>query len=152
MSATKAGPSQITPGKHRRVFYQDSAVIPLYTSSEGATRSAGFRSAFTATLRKVRSSDQVSKLRKSSSVDHLPLRAKRAMPSPPSPPASRKTFNFDFALPQPTVVDDELPPTFSTSNVISGGVRGRVYAESAVVKYCIRALWEALDGSNNHAK
>ncbi|TDL22765.1 hypothetical protein BD410DRAFT_788078 [Rickenella mellea] len=148
MSATKRGHSQITPGKHRHIFYRDSAVIPLYTASEPVSAPApprsGFRSAFAASLRRATSVETLSKL---ASPPEL-----RSHSSPTSPSPSPKTFNFDFELPRPEKPGEELPSTFSASNVVSGGVRGRVYSENASVNYCVHALWEAFDGSGTQAK
>lgn len=76
----------------------------------------------------------------------------KSEPSSPVPSATPKTFNFDFVLPTPDKIGEELPPTFYASNVVSGGVRGRVYAENADVKYRVLAVWEALDGSTTQAK
>ena len=138
MTVTKAGPSQITPGRHRHVFYRDSAVISLDTASE-PTHKHTFKSALNS-VRLARSLDRIShtdgprsksRPRKQASSAHL----------------KRKQFHFDFALPRSDVLGEELPQTFSSSNIVSAGVRGRVYAESADVRYCVEAVWEALDGT-----
>ncbi|KAH8113946.1 hypothetical protein DFH11DRAFT_1509678 [Phellopilus nigrolimitatus] len=128
MSATKAGPAQITPGKHRHVFYQDSVVIPLSTaSSSEPSKRPRLRSA-------------MNTIRRMSDTLHS------------SPPGSPKMFNFGFELPKALNASDELPSSFSSSNVVSSGVRGRVYSENADVRYKIRTLWEALDGSGSQAQ
>lgn len=176
MSATKAGPSQITPGKHRHVFYHDSAVIPLYVSSEPPSRPT-FRSAI-ATIRRVTSSERIVRpsIKKARSMEMGSLVGRRDLSIPskmpagsqteasrvswseasdtPSstPSAAPRTFNFAFELPEALHAGDELPPTFASSNVVSAGVRGRVYAENADIKYRVRALWEALDGSGSQAQ
>lgn len=164
MSATKAGPSQITPGKHRHVFYQDSAVIPLHTASEPPSRPT-FRSAIATFGRRARSGEHVLKKARSMEAGMLagtsgsnprsssPTATWSDASEPSSSPCSSpKIFNFEFELPKGGHRGDELPPTFSSSNVVSAGVRGRVYAENADVKYRIRAVWEALDGTNVQAQ
>ncbi|THH12127.1 hypothetical protein EW145_g194 [Phellinidium pouzarii] len=181
MSATKAGPTQITPGKYRHIFYKDSAVIPLSASPRTPTRSA-LRSAM-ATLRRVTSRERILRpsLKRARSVetglanshkhgqscsstssassnsssssgcqsDRTSVTWSEESDSPYSTSsASPRTFNFDFELCRPENTGDELPPTFSLSNVVSAGVRGRVYSENADVGYRVRALWESLDGNN----
>ncbi|KAI5121710.1 hypothetical protein M0805_002103 [Coniferiporia weirii] len=182
MSATKAGPTQITPGRHRHVFYQDSVVIPLSAAPERPARPT-LRNAM-ATLRRVASNERnrrpdLKRMRSIESDMSSGNRCDRSQSSSSSaasssscsspgyqsgcssatwseasdspyasPSSSPRTFNFDFKLPKAENMADELPPTFSSSNVVSAGVRGRVYAENADVKYKIRALWEALDGSS----
>ena len=159
MNASKPGPSQIHPGRHRHVFYQDCTVIPIYTTSEPPTRRP-FRSAFTATLRKATSTDIMRpvglkharsmemKSGKGSSVGSSNIPSSNIN----SPSASPKTFNFDFELPKSDQFGDEFPSSFSSSNVVSAGVRGRVYSENAEVKYRIKVSWEALDGSGSQAQ
>ena len=147
MSATKAGPSQITPGRHRHVFYRDQAVIPLYASTEPG-KGAALRSVITSRLRRTASKEHNHILSKAGSMDYM--KNNQSLMSLPS--AQPKVFNFDFQLPKSDITGDELPSTFSCSNVVSGGVRGRVYAENADVRYRVQATWEALDGSGLQAQ
>lgn len=158
----RAEPRQLTPGKHQHTFYQQSAVIPLYASSEPVRGRASMRSALK-TLRRIASAERMGDMRKSRSMDFrsdskqgsssasgssgVSVSSASSSSSPTSPASPLKTFNFDFELPQPDKPGDELPPTFSASNILSGGVRGRAYAENADVQYRVVALWESLDGS-----
>lgn len=176
MSATKAGPSQIMPGRHSHVFYRDEAIIPLYTSSEPARSHPVLRSAL-ATIRRTTSQERIPRPplpkvrsmefgfgrdRSSSSTSSLSSSCSSgssastvswtSASSADSATTAAKTFNFSFELPKAERAADELPPTFSSSNVVSAGVRGRVYAESADVRYHVRAVWEALDGSGAQAQ
>ncbi|KLO19399.1 hypothetical protein SCHPADRAFT_865315 [Schizopora paradoxa] len=175
MSATKAGPSQITPGRHTHVFYRDEAVIPLYVSSEPARSRPVLRSAL-ATIRRTasqerilrptlpkvrsmefgfgrdRSSSSASSSSSSCSSGSSSTVSWTSASSVDSSASAAKTFNFSFELPRSDRAGDELPPTFSSSNIVSAGVRGRVYAENADVRYRISAVWEALDGSGAQAR
>ncbi|KDQ58688.1 hypothetical protein JAAARDRAFT_176742 [Jaapia argillacea MUCL 33604] len=116
--------------KLRHVFFSSSTVIPLSASSEtGGSRSAlNIRDAFVATVRR---------------VERRP-----SLPSLTSTSGTR-SFSFGFQLPRSSRSGEELPPTFSFSALMEGGMRNRAFAENAEVSYRVTALWEANNGSGD---
>ncbi|EPQ52132.1 hypothetical protein GLOTRDRAFT_80307 [Gloeophyllum trabeum ATCC 11539] len=113
-------------GRQRHVFYSSSRVVPLSGALDSPRSALNIRDAFVATVRR--------------------------RPSLPTVGGSdMKVIPFNFELPSPTRPGEELPPTFSSSVLMEGGVRSRAQAENAEVSYRVVALWEAMDHSEDRS-
>ncbi|KAA1472559.1 hypothetical protein DENSPDRAFT_778464 [Dentipellis sp. KUC8613] len=127
---------QGTPApQYRHVFYSSS--INFASASETASPlSATLRGAISATVRR-----------------HDSRSGKSAIPRKGSLPtmgsAQKRAHSFTFDIPRGERPGEEMPPTFSSSSVSEGGVRGRAYAERAEVSYKIIAIWEPQDESES---
>lgn len=124
------------PGKRKHIFYNATTVIPVSAADANSRTSAFFREAFSGNIRK-----------RAGSITSLRNFNEDA---PPKEGPSR-CFPFTFDLPLGHQSGQELPPTFSTSTLISSGARGRAFAEKAEVNYKVTAVWEPSDGYENRA-
>ncbi|KZT23698.1 hypothetical protein NEOLEDRAFT_1069024 [Neolentinus lepideus HHB14362 ss-1] len=110
-------------GEQRHIFYSSSRTVPL--STQDSPRSAlNLREAIVATVRRRPS---------------LPTLGGTDM----------RIVPFSFDMPHSSTPGEELPPTFSASVLIEGGVRERALAENAEVSYRVVAVWEAMDRSED---
>ncbi|EIN08270.1 hypothetical protein PUNSTDRAFT_103055 [Punctularia strigosozonata HHB-11173 SS5] len=62
---------------------------------------------------------------------------------------SPRRENFAFDIPALMRPGEEMPPSFSLSKLMEGGIRGRASVEVVDVAYRVIALWESHDGSEN---
>jgi hypothetical protein len=138
----RGGPKQT----HRHVFHTESITPTTPTSTESSGSGGSPRSATVSSLRgalgAIRKRSNSSTSRTSGSSN-----SSGGSTSPGAPP----TYPFSFDIPTKNASGDEFPPTFYMSNVMEGGVRTRAVVEIAEVTYRLFALWEAEDGSDDHA-
>jgi hypothetical protein len=136
----RGGPSQT----HRHVFHSESVTptTPPPSETNGSPRSmASIRGAFGAIRKR---SGSISSLR---SGNITPGGGGGSSASSPTP----RSYPFSFEIPTKSPSGEEFPPTFYTANIMEGGIRARSVIETAEVTYRLLALWEAEDGSDDHA-
>lgn len=126
-SRTRPSSSSGPSGKRKHVFFSNSVTIPVSVSSENGSPRSVFREAFSPGKRR------------SSSASRVVARNPRSFP-------------FHFRLPRSKEADQRLPESFSSSSMITSGVRGRAFVEVADVSYKITALWEPTHEHENRAK
>jgi len=122
-------------GNSPHVFFSSTNVIPVGTSSDSMNpRTPAFiREAFLTHARKRPSISSMSSV-------------KDAIRD-----GSSRSFPFVFDMPLGRQAGQEMPPTFSTSTLVTTGTRGRAFVEKAGVSYKVTALWEPSDGYENRA-
>ncbi|KAI0052143.1 hypothetical protein FA95DRAFT_1602103 [Auriscalpium vulgare] len=128
---SQGGTSTESSGQFQHVFFSET--ITLSSNFDSGSPRSTIRDAFASTVRRVESKSNINapQLKKKLS--------KRSLTE------SQRTLPFEFHVPQKDRVGEELPPTFSSSTVLEGGVRGRGSTENADVSYRLVAVWEPHD-------
>jgi hypothetical protein len=112
------------------VFLSSSTVIPVSAAYDSSSPRSAFRDAFATTIRRQASLTSLA----NSSVTS-------------SAASSQRLFPFSFGLPRGARPGEEMPPTFSVTNLVETAPRGRAFVETAEVAYTVSVVWEA-DGSS----
>jgi hypothetical protein len=114
-------------GQRKHVLFSSSTTMPVAPGSETGPPRSGFREAFAVSIWRRPSV---------SSINVNPISVERSYP-------------FSFDLPRSCRSGEEMPPTFSSSELVEIGPRGSVFFE---VTYKVIVSWEAGDGSENQSR
>lgn len=121
-------------GRDRHIFFSSTNIIPVGALSDSPRTSALLRDAF---------SNHVRRRPSVSSIRSMKDSVKESQP---------RYFPFTFDMPIGHHRGQGMPPTCSTSSLVTSGIRGRSFAEKAEVTYKVTAIWEPSDSYENRAR
>ncbi|KAI0319240.1 hypothetical protein OF83DRAFT_1055304 [Amylostereum chailletii] len=121
---------------HRHVFFSDSAILSPVVDSVNPLST--IKDAFAATAATLRKGESLS-------LSSVKSGLKRRTSSHSLDASNNRIFAFNLPLPQKALTGEDLPPTFSSSNLLDGGVRGQASVERVEVSYLLVVAWEPQD-------